>query len=750
MTALVVESATALTNQQDASASIATVSTLRDDVSVVQTNEKSDWDAIALERMATTGPGKQLFEFPEDGLRFTSRFDGGNMRSAERVATDTYHIELAEDASECGISTGYTTWFQFEVQVLQTSQSMDRKDALAPRELHIVLTNMNGQKGLYSHGYTVVYCGVDSSALGPEKNDDRVFDNEKQWRRIPTPLRFEKYMHTAPVPLNENAQVNEPGMTAQTEEDAVRSTEAGPQQKRIQRTKQETKMKMSFSYRIQFPHERVRFAFCYPYSFSRLQRKLHALDLKYQNPPSVQHDPTAILTLSKSAPANTSAIYYHRELLTRSIEGLRVDLLTISSFDGILSTRDPAIDALQLTQQCQAPVETQQRAFRFDVTRKKTVFISARVHPGETPANFMLHGMLALLLHPTDEGAISLRRHFVFKIIPMLNPDGVCQGYYRTDTRGVNLNRVYEAPSPEHAPTVFAAKELLLELVKAYGGARCDRASDNVVYLDLHAHANRRGCFVYGNHVATVETGIAKQIETQLFARLVALNTPFFDYLACSFDKENMSRHDLRDNNNATTSREGSGRVALYKATGLTYVYTIECNYNEGRRNLRLSSSSATPSPVASPASKSSSGLRRTSSQPSLSSGGSGLASTLLARHSGPSGGTRLYTKYSPAEWIDVGIGSLVSLLDLFQLPGRSKNVQASPFRSLDGIRKSLWSELKATQLLQSSNSGATSTQSSSSGSSSTGSSRDVVKSKASSRSSAPIATPSKRPSAKM
>uniref|UniRef100_K3WVH7 tubulin-glutamate carboxypeptidase n=1 Tax=Globisporangium ultimum (strain ATCC 200006 / CBS 805.95 / DAOM BR144) TaxID=431595 RepID=K3WVH7_GLOUD len=345
--------------------------------------------------------------------------------------------------------------------------------------------------------------------------------------------------------------------------------------------KQETKMKMSFSYRVQFAQERVRFAFCYPYSFSRLQRKLHALDLKYRDQPAAQRDPTAIPTSSKSTPANTSGIYYHRELLTRSIEGLRVDLLTISSYDGILSIRDPAIAALQLTQQSYTPVETQWRAFRFDVTKKKTVFISARVHPGETPANFMLDGMLALLLHPTDEGAISLRRHFVFKIIPMLNPDGVCQGYYRTDTRGVNLNRVYEAPSPKHAPTVFAAKELLLDLVKACGGASCDQAPDNVVYLDLHAHANRRGCFVYGNHVATEETGIAQQIETQLFARLVALNTPFFDYLACSFDKENMSRHDLRDNNNATTSREGSGRVALYKATGLAYMYTIEPTQSE-------------------------------------------------------------------------------------------------------------------------------------------------------------------------
>lgn len=30
-------------------------------------------------------------------------------------------------------------------------------------------------------------------------------------------------------------------------------------------------------------------------------------------------------------------------------------------------------------------------------------------------------------------------------------------------------------------------------------------------------------------------------------------------------------------------SREGSGRVAVYKLTGLVHSYTLECNYNTGR-----------------------------------------------------------------------------------------------------------------------------------------------------------------------
>ena len=85
------------------------------------------------------------------------------------------------------------------------------------------------------------------------------------------------------------------------------------------------------------------------------------------------------------------------------------------------------------------------------------------------------------------------------------------------------------------------------------------------VYIDLHAHATKRGCFFYGNFLEDEQ----QQVENMLYPRLVALNTPHLDFEHCLFSEKNMYTSDKRDG----TSKEGSGRVALYKATGLVHWY---------------------------------------------------------------------------------------------------------------------------------------------------------------------------------
>ena len=65
-----------------------------------------------------------------------------------------------------------------------------------------------------------------------------------------------------------------------------------------------------------------------------------------------------------------------------------------------------------------------------------------------------------------------------------------------------------------------------------------------------------------------------------LFARLISLNSLNFDFQECSFSEKLMNVKD----GGSGLSREGSGRVGVFKATGLVNCYTLECHYQTGRR----------------------------------------------------------------------------------------------------------------------------------------------------------------------
>ena len=92
---------------------------------------------------------------------------------------------------------------------------------------------------------------------------------------------------------------------------------------------------------------------------------------------------------------------------------------------------------------------------------KRVFFLSSRVHPGETPAAFVFLGFLDFILKTDDPRAKLLRDLFVFKLVPILNPDGVQRGHYRTDQFGVNLNRMYLDPDFDKHPSIYAAKSLI-------------------------------------------------------------------------------------------------------------------------------------------------------------------------------------------------------------------------------------------------------------------------------------------------
>lgn len=93
----------------------------------------------------------------------------------------------------------------------------------------------------------------------------------------------------------------------------------------------------------------------------------------------------------------------------------------------------------------------------------RVIVVLARSHPGESVTSFVCQGFLEYLLgsHPI---ATILRENFVFKIIPMINPDGVFLGNNRCNLTGQDLNRIWNIATEFSHPTIFATKTLLKEL----------------------------------------------------------------------------------------------------------------------------------------------------------------------------------------------------------------------------------------------------------------------------------------------
>jgi murein tripeptide amidase MpaA len=103
----------------------------------------------------------------------------------------------------------------------------------------------------------------------------------------------------------------------------------------------------------------------------------------------------------------------------------------------------------------------------------------------------MMRGVIDFLLSNTKESNL-LRENFVFKIIPMLNPDGVIHGNYRCSLIGADLNRRWKFPNKCLHPTIASTKKLIKQFSKE---------RELVLICDLHGHSRKPDVFMYGNHI---------------------------------------------------------------------------------------------------------------------------------------------------------------------------------------------------------------------------------------------------------
>lgn len=271
---------------------------------------------------------------------------------------------------------------------------------------------------------------------------------------------------------------------------------------------------VSFEFEFSEESDWATFSLSRPYSFSKLLELFKDIEMveDFKAPKKI----------------TTGGLVYKREILCYSVAGNPIYVLTITGKDG--------------------------------KKNKKGAILTARVHPGETVASFVAEGFIRFLMGNTEQAKL-LRKMFIFKIIPMLNPDGVICGNSRTSLNGADLNRAWISPDKIEHPCIFHTKQFIKSFTQKH---------ETLIYLDLHSHSKKLGTFIYGCN-KVVNGSFTSWTKVRLYPRIVAKNTVLFSYNDCTF--------------NIQPKKEGTGRVVVWREIGISNSFTIESSiygYNNG------------------------------------------------------------------------------------------------------------------------------------------------------------------------
>ena len=145
-----------------------------------------------------------------------------------------------------------------------------------------------------------------------------------------------------------------------------------------------------------------------------------------------------------------------------------------------------------------------------------------------------------------------MRENFVFKIIPMLNPDGVINGNYRCSLAGCDLNRRWKFPSKQLQPTIYSCKKLIKQV---------HQERQLLMYCDLHGHSRKPNVFMYGCNNAKAPE------ESRIFPYLLSKISPLFSFSSSKFGVQK--------------SKEATARVAVWKELkNVPLIYTMEATFS--------------------------------------------------------------------------------------------------------------------------------------------------------------------------
>jgi murein tripeptide amidase MpaA len=156
---------------------------------------------------------------------------------------------------------------------------------------------------------------------------------------------------------------------------------------------------------------------------------------------------------------------------------------------------------------------------------RKSIWVIARQHPGETMAEWFVDGMLERLLDTADPVARRILERAVLYAVPNMNPDGSVRGNLRTNAAGANLNREWMAPSRERSPEVFAVRAAMQE-------------TGVDAFLDVHGDEGLPYVFTDGNERLPTYSPRMAGLERGFIQALQAVNPDLQTVHGYPADKE--------------------------------------------------------------------------------------------------------------------------------------------------------------------------------------------------------------------
>ena len=252
----------------------------------------------------------------------------------------------------------------------------------------------------------------------------------------------------------------------------------------------------------------IYFALCFPYTYSTLQDYLHKLSVTKTNKNKIKFS-----------------------TLNKTICGNPLDILYISNFASTQSL----------------------------INARQSIIFTARVHPGETSGSYVIESVINNLLNNSEQSN-NLLNKYIFKIIPMLNPDGVIHGHYRNNILGKDLNRMWQDPRDNETPTIYYLKKLI-SINKPF------------FFCDFHGHSNMPNCALYccsppkkkKNKFFNFPNGNIKSYhfyEEKVFMRIMEEESKYYQK---SGEKYNIQKSKLK-----------SARGVIYNEFNVYYSYALE------------------------------------------------------------------------------------------------------------------------------------------------------------------------------